>query len=355
LLIPSLSFLLYTMPGEGGTSARYYDGRGRGESRGAPRGYGRGGYRGDHRGGGRGFFRGAQRGFRGSRGYGRGRGRGFGGPNDGRDSRGSNESESRASDGRESRGSNESESRESGRSNSRGSGHGGADYVESKELACKTFQIQSKRYYIDVKENKRGKFIKAAEVAADGRRNQIFLSLSTAAEFRDQLSSFGEFYAGLGPQNAETAAEDGKLKEAVIVKDNRRYFLDLKENDRGRFLKVSQTIRGGPRSQIAIPALGMVEWRDNLAKLLEEFGTEDGGEVGVGELPEGRFARVENKSFYFDIGQNHRGVFMRISEVKNNFRTNITIPKDSWEGFRDIFDDYVVKMKEAVEEVEEKQ
>lgn len=33
--------------------------------------------------------------------------------------------------------------------------------------------------------------------------------------------------------------EDGKLKSEMIVKDNRRYYLDLKENSRGRFLRVS--------------------------------------------------------------------------------------------------------------------
>ena len=27
--------------------------------------------------------------------------------------------------------------------------------------------------------------------------------------------------------------------------------------------------------------------------------------------------RVENKMFYFDVGQNRRGVFMRISEVSS--------------------------------------
>ena len=32
-------------------------------------------------------------------------------------------------------------------------------------------------------------------------------------------------------------------------------------------------------------------------------------------LPEGTNFRVENKKFYFDIGQNKIGVFMRISEV----------------------------------------
>jgi hypothetical protein len=78
--------------------------------------------------------------------------------------------------------------------------------------------------------------------------------------------------------------------------------------------QVSQTItRGGPRSQIAIPAQGMIEFRDALTDLLEEFGTDDGGFKG--ELPEGRHMRVENKNFYFDIGQNNRGIYMRISEV----------------------------------------
>lgn len=224
----------------------------------------------------------------------------------------------------------------------------GRDGAGEQELATKMLQIQSKRFYLDVKQNKRGKFIKVAEISADGRRAQIFMALSTAAEFRDQLSAFSDFYSSLGPPNPDTAPEDGKLKSEMMIKDNRRYYMDLKENSRGRFLRVSQTItRGGPRSQIAIPAQGLIEFRDALTDLTEEFGSEDGGFQG--ELPEGRHCRVENKNFYFDIGQNNRGVYMRISEVKTNFRTAITIPEKSWCKFRDIFDDYVIGMKEAVE------
>jgi len=221
----------------------------------------------------------------------------------------------------------------------------GAGQGEEQELASKMLQIQSKRFYLDVKENPRGKFIKVAEIGADGRRSQVYLALSTAAEFRDHLSSFSDYYASLGPPNPENVPEDGKLKSEVMVKTNRRYYLDLKENTRGRFLRVSQTIsRGGPRSQIAIPAQGMIEFRDALTDLLEEFGTDDGGFRG--ELPEGRHIRVDNKIFYFDIGQNNRGVFMRVSEVKTNFRNAITIPEKSWSRFRDIFAEYVDKMKE---------
>lgn len=42
----------------------------------------------------------------------------------------------------------------------------------------------------------------------------------------------------LGPPNPDNLPEDGKLKSEVMVKDNRRYYLDLKENNRGRFLRV---------------------------------------------------------------------------------------------------------------------
>lgn len=46
------------------------------------------------------------------------------------------------------------------------------------------------------------------------------------------------FSFDLGPPNPENVPEDGKLKSEMMIKDNRRYYLDLKENTRGRFLRV---------------------------------------------------------------------------------------------------------------------
>ncbi|KAL0859373.1 hypothetical protein ABMA27_010564 [Loxostege sticticalis] len=223
---------------------------------------------------------------------------------------------------------------------------------QEQELATKMLQIQSKRFYLDVKQNRRGRFIKVAEIGADGRRSQIFLAMSTAAEFRDHLSSFSDFYSSLGPPNPDNVPDDGKLKSEMMLKDNRRYYLDLKENSRGRFLRVSQTItRGGPRSQVALPAQGMIEFRDALTDLLDDFGTDDGGFKG--ELPEGRHLRVDNKNFYFDIGQNNRGIYMKVSEVKSNFRTAITVPEKCWTRFRDILADYCDKMCRATHQPQE--
>lgn len=65
------------------------------------------------------------------------------------------------------------------------------------------------------------------------------------------------------------------------------------------FFKVSQTItRGGPRSQIAIPAQGLVEFRDALTDLLDEFGDSDGGLVDTTILMLARFCKQwGNKGF----------------------------------------------------------
>ncbi|XP_066299772.1 transcriptional regulator protein Pur-beta-like isoform X2 [Branchiostoma lanceolatum] len=232
-----------------------------------------------------------------------------------------------------------------------GAFHQGHEEGGVQELATKTLHIQSKRFYLDVKQNRRGRFLKIAEVGAGGNKSRLTLSMSTAAEFRDHLTDFSEHYAQLGPANPDNPPEDGRLKSETMVKENRRYYLDLKENARGRFLRVSQTVNRGPRTQIALPAQGLVEFRDALTELLDEFGTDDMSEQP--ELPEGRHMRVENKNFYFDIGSNNRGVYMRISEVKSTFRTSITIPEKSWVRFRDIFGDYVEKMKETQQRKEQ--
>ena len=45
------------------------------------------------------------------------------------------------------------------------------------DLASRTLVLESKRFYLDVKENKRGRFIKIAEISADGRKErQLFFA-----------------------------------------------------------------------------------------------------------------------------------------------------------------------------------
>ncbi|CAF0777461.1 unnamed protein product [Didymodactylos carnosus] len=63
------------------------------------------------------------------------------------------------------------------------------------------------------------------------------------------------------------------------------------------------------------------------------------------ELPESKYLRAGNKNFYFDVGSNNRGVFLRISEVKPGFRTAVTIPEKAWGRFRDNISDFISSME----------
>ncbi|XP_016003368.1 transcriptional activator protein Pur-beta [Rousettus aegyptiacus] len=261
----------------------------------------------------------------------------------------------------------------------------GGGEQETQELASKRLDIQNKRFYLDVKQNAKGRFLKIAEVGAGGSKSRLTLSMAVAAEFRDYLGDFIEHYAQLGPSSPEqvaaAAAEEGggprrALKSEFLVRENRKYYLDLKENQRGRFLRIRQTVTrgGGPApgglqsgQTIALPAQGLIEFRDALAKLIDDYGGDDdelaggpgGGAAGpggglYGELPEGTSITVDSKRFFFDVGCNKYGVFLRVSEVKPSYRNAITVPFKAWGKFGGAFCRYADEMKEIQERQRDK-
>ena len=53
-----------------------------------------------------------------------------------------------------------------------------------------------------------------------------------------------------------------------IVNDRKVFFLDLKENQRGRFLKITEDV-GGRRDTIMLPAAAFKDFLEALARLIE--------------------------------------------------------------------------------------
>ncbi|XP_055498003.1 transcriptional activator protein Pur-beta-like [Leucoraja erinacea] len=285
--------------------------------------------------------------------------------------------------------------------------------LQTQELASKRVDIQNKRFYLDVKQNAKGRFLKIAEVGTAGRKSRLTVSMPLAAEMRDRLGDFIEHYAQLGPGGGgigdassrrppqqqqqhhhqptpaptsqpqaplQSRAQEGQgeapppqrvLKSEYLVRENRKYYLDLKENQRGRFLRIRQTMSRGPGwgysgqgQTIALPAQGLIEFRDALARLIEDYGVGGGPGPGGGgggllgdgasalvppELPEGTSVPVDNKRFFFDVGSNRYGVFLRVSEVKPAYRHSITVPSKAWERFGDNFIRYAEEMR-AIQE-----
>jgi len=211
------------------------------------------------------------------------------------------------------------------------------------DLASRTITLEGKRFYLDVKENQRGRFIKIAEMSADGRKNQIMMTFSTAGQFHQNLTKFIEFYRGLGDVDPYNLRQ-GELKTEVMYKDDKKYHMDLKENARGRFLKVSET-NAHSRFHVFIPADGMREFKQNIGELIEGFdngAAYEGGDSSPSQN-EGmsKHVKVENKSFYFDMKSNHQGRYLSISEVRGNYRNSILVPESGWRNVRDVLDEFI--------------
>ncbi|KAM9519238.1 purine-rich element-binding protein gamma [Salvelinus alpinus] len=280
--------------------------------------------------------------------------------------------------------------------------------IDIQELASKRVDIQKKRFYLDVKQSARGRFLKIAEVWIGRgrhdniRKSKLTLSMSMAPDLRYCLGDFIDYYAHIGlrgglvprpevqsngqgrPQDSRRRQQDHHhaasvsptgsavseehthrvLKSEFIERDNRKYYLDLKENQRGRFLRIRQTVsRGhgtmgyygqGIEQTIVLPAQGLIEFRDALSQLIEDYGDGDAtDERGRGnrnheespELPEAESFRVDNKRFYFDVGSNRYGVFLKISEVRQPYRNTITVPMKAWARFGENFIRYEGEMR----------
>lgn len=224
-------------------------------------------------------------------------------------------------------------------------GGGGGGRGGGGDLASRSLVLENKRFYLDVKENTRGRFIKMAEISPDGRKNQILMTLPTAAAFRQHLVSMIQYYAELEAVDPERLTQ-GELRSEVMFKDDKKYHVDLKENARGRFLKVSETFtRGYSRFQIFIPAEGMEEFNQHLQELIEQYDV-DGEVEQAASGPQLKHVKIENKNFYFECKKNAKGRYITISEVKGNFKNTILVPESGWDEFRDVFDEYTRQCKE---------
>jgi hypothetical protein len=64
-----------------------------------------------------------------------------------------------------------------------------------------------------------------------------------------------------------------ELRSEKIQVERKLFFLDLKENQRGKFLKITEDV-GGRRDTIIIPASGLPEIVEVLQEMIEDEGIE---------------------------------------------------------------------------------
>lgn len=271
--------------------------------------------------------------------------------------------------------------------NSGGSGGGGGNDVE---LMCKTLQVEHKLFYFDLKENPRGRYLKISEKTS-ASRSTIILPYNGVSWF---LNLFNYYVDSDDPQVFIS-------KELQL--DTKVFYFDVGENRRGRFLKISEASVSRNRSTIIVPAgssrdEGWAAFRNILAEINEAsrlfilpnqllhdseapeqlVGLSD--DVGAGfisghssqpspaadlddrssEIPPpdevgntgaSKVIRVDQKKFFFDLGSNNRGHFLKISEVTGSDRSSIILPLSGLKQFYEMVGHFAEISKDRVEGV----
>eukprot|EP00245_Coleochaete_scutata_P010650 TRINITY_DN378_c0_g1_i1.p1 TRINITY_DN378_c0_g1~~TRINITY_DN378_c0_g1_i1.p1 ORF type:complete len:293 (+),score=66.34 TRINITY_DN378_c0_g1_i1:308-1186(+) len=259
------------------------------------------------------------------------------------------------------------------------------------ELVSKTLQVEHKLFYLDLKENPRGRYLKISEKTS-GSRSTIIVPILGVVWFVDLFN----YYAN---------GDDNELSSKELQLDTKVFYFDVGENQRGRFLKVSEASVTRSRSTIIVPAgnaadegwaafrnvlVEIHEAQQNLAPPLSAGGmpqlqAANAGSVdhlgaleqvspgflgstnsqpsnALGSVADGsggllqpagdgqgmtaaRVVRVEQKKFFFDLGSNARGQYLRISEVTGSDRSAIILPASALEQFYDTLGQFVEMVK----------
>jgi hypothetical protein len=71
----------------------------------------------------------------------------------------------------------------------------------------------------------------------------------------------------LNENSGERSSSDPLASEKITI-DRKVFFLDLKENNRGRFLKITEDV-GGRRDTIMLPAEAFRDFAEAFARLVE--------------------------------------------------------------------------------------
>lgn len=262
------------------------------------------------------------------------------------------------------------------------SGGGGGNDVE---LLCKTLQVEHKLFYFDLKENPRGRYLKISEKTS-ATRSTIIVPFNGISWFLDLFN----YYVN---------SDDQDVFSKELQLDTKVFYFDVGENRRGRFLKVSEASVSRNRSTIIVPAgsardEGWAAFRNILAEIneasrlfispnqqtsetSERLGLSD--DVGAGfisshssqsvptadlsvertiDLPAAdevsnlgvsKVIRVDQKRFFFDLGNNNRGHFLRISEVAGSDRSSIILPLSGLKQFYEMVGHFVEISKDRLE------
>lgn len=212
------------------------------------------------------------------------------------------------------------------------------------ELFSEVLKVQNKIFYLDLKENGRGKYIKIAEKGKYRPKSSVVVPLSGLHSFI-QLFDYYMSTEGPGPQSRD------------VVVESKVFNFSCGENDRGRFLRIFESGGGYPvgGSSLMIPAgwananiRAIRDSFDKIAAWLNQAGMppiDMSSGLALSSQPDsvaldvskegGPVLSVGSKHYFFDLRTNDRGRYLKIKEVSGNMKTLLVVPAHAVPKFQE--------------------
>ncbi|KAL3380025.1 hypothetical protein AABB24_000580 [Solanum stoloniferum] len=177
-------------------------------------------------------------------------------------------------------------------------------------------------FYFDVGENRRGRFLKVSEASVSRNRSTIIIPAGSArdegwAAFTNILAEINEASRLFILPNQQTS----ETSERLGLSD-----------DVGAGFISSHSSQSAPTADLSVERTIDLPAADEVSNL------------GLSKV-----IRVDQKRFFFDLGNNNRGHFLRISEVTGSDRSSIILPLSGLKQFYEMVGHFVEISKDRLE------
>ncbi|BAF04559.2 Os01g0260700 [Oryza sativa Japonica Group] len=227
--------------------------------------------------------------------------------------------------------------------------------TDERDAFSKELRLDTKVFYFDIGENKRGRFLKVSEASVNRNRSTIIVPAGSSGEegweaFRNVLLEINNEASRLYvlPNHPNQVQEtipffDIFMKSQMTSSLNSchciwQQHLEPPERLPGLSDDVGAGFIAGHGSQSASGPEVDVE------RLVDLPPQEEISGMGMSKV-----IRADQKRFFFDLGSNNRGHYLRISEVAGADRSSIILPLSGLKQFHEMVGHFVDIMKDRLE------
>lgn len=224
-------------------------------------------------------------------------------------------------------------------------------YINRDELLSLRVVVGGRHIFLALCENYRGRYLKISD-----RRSKLIVPGPGIPELRSAIDSLHAVIVdrpadALPPplvangSNSDSRRIQEPIASERFISEGRKFYLDLLANERGTYVKMSQTTQR--RVTMTFPASTIEHLRDAMTQLDElappdpavlnpnptghttrtierHITTANGSTVTVKAVQ--RELRAENKRVVFESGANRRGSYLRITESSGANKMLVTLP-----------------------------